>query len=108
MVLTQIKPWRIGFELRTFQGINCDHVDKVTTETPIDEMDVFRAASARFRNRHREPLGYMGIEVQHGVGMTQVVTLSFALLLLLTAVWANVSGGSLAQNNGAWVSHAGR
>ncbi len=40
--------------------------------------------------------------------MTQVVTLSFALLLLLTAVWANVSGGSLAQNNGAWVTHASR
>jgi hypothetical protein len=33
MVLTRIKPYRIGFELRTFQGVNCDHVDKVTTET---------------------------------------------------------------------------
>jgi hypothetical protein len=33
MVLTQIKPSRIGFELRTFQGVNCDHVDKVVTET---------------------------------------------------------------------------
>jgi hypothetical protein len=33
MVLTRIKPSRIGFESRTFQGISCDHVDKVVTET---------------------------------------------------------------------------
>jgi hypothetical protein len=33
MVLTRIKPARIGFELHTFQGVNCDHVDKVVTET---------------------------------------------------------------------------
>jgi hypothetical protein len=33
MVLTRIKPSRIGFEMRTFQGVNCDHIDKVVTET---------------------------------------------------------------------------
>jgi hypothetical protein len=33
MVLARIKPSRIGFEMRTFQGVNCDHVDKVVTET---------------------------------------------------------------------------
>jgi hypothetical protein len=33
MVLKRIKPWRIGFELRTFQGVNCDHVDSVVTES---------------------------------------------------------------------------
>jgi hypothetical protein len=33
MVLTRIKLSRIGFELRTFQGVNCDHVDKVVTKT---------------------------------------------------------------------------
>jgi hypothetical protein len=33
MVLARIKPSRIGFELRTFQGVNCDHVDKVVAET---------------------------------------------------------------------------
>jgi hypothetical protein len=33
MVLTRIKPARIGFETRTFQGVNCDHVDKVVSET---------------------------------------------------------------------------
>jgi hypothetical protein len=33
MVLTRIKSSRMGFELRSFQGVNCDHVDKVVTET---------------------------------------------------------------------------
>jgi hypothetical protein len=33
MVLTRIKPSCIGFEMRVFQGVNCDHVDKVVTET---------------------------------------------------------------------------
>jgi hypothetical protein len=33
MVLTHIKPSRIGFEMHTFQGVNCDHVDKIVTET---------------------------------------------------------------------------
>ena len=33
MVLTRINPSRIGFELRTFQGVNCDHTDKVISET---------------------------------------------------------------------------
>jgi len=33
MVLTHIKPSRIGFEMRMFQGVNCDHVDKVVIET---------------------------------------------------------------------------
>jgi hypothetical protein len=33
MILIRIKPSRVGFDLRTFHGINCDHVDKVVTET---------------------------------------------------------------------------
>ena len=33
MVLTHIKSSQIGYESRTFQGINCDHVDKVVTAT---------------------------------------------------------------------------
>jgi hypothetical protein len=33
MVLARIKPSRIGVEMRTFQGVDCDHVDKVVTET---------------------------------------------------------------------------
>ena len=33
MILTRIKPARVGFELRTFEGVNCDHVDKVVSET---------------------------------------------------------------------------
>jgi hypothetical protein len=33
MVLTSIKPSRLGFEKRMFQGVNCDHVDNVVIET---------------------------------------------------------------------------
>ena len=33
MVLTYIKPSRIGYERRMFEGVNCDHVDKMVTET---------------------------------------------------------------------------
>jgi hypothetical protein len=33
MILTRIKPSGIGFEKRTFQGVNCYHVDNVMTET---------------------------------------------------------------------------
>jgi hypothetical protein len=33
MILTRIKPARIGFEMRTFQGVNCHHVDRVVIET---------------------------------------------------------------------------
>jgi hypothetical protein len=33
MILTHIQPSRIGFEMRTFQGVNCEHVDKVVSET---------------------------------------------------------------------------
>jgi hypothetical protein len=33
MILARIKPARVGFELRTFEGVNCDHVDKVIAET---------------------------------------------------------------------------
>ena len=33
MVLLYIKPSRIGFERRMFQGVNYDHVDKIVTET---------------------------------------------------------------------------
>jgi hypothetical protein len=33
MILMHIKPSRIGFEMRTFQGVNCGHIDKVASET---------------------------------------------------------------------------
>jgi hypothetical protein len=33
MVLTYIKPAGLGFERRMFQGVNCDHVDRVVIET---------------------------------------------------------------------------
>ena len=34
MVLTYIKSARIGYERRMFKGVNCNHVDKVVSETP--------------------------------------------------------------------------
>jgi hypothetical protein len=37
--------------------------------------------------------------------MKQMLGLSIALLLFGSGVWANVSGGSLSQYRGAWVSH---
>jgi hypothetical protein len=33
MILTLVKPSGIGFEMRLFQGVNCDHVDRVIAET---------------------------------------------------------------------------
>ena len=33
MTLIRIKPSQIGFDLHTFEGVNCHHVDKVVTET---------------------------------------------------------------------------
>jgi hypothetical protein len=33
MSLIYVKPPLIGFEVRTFAGLNCDHVDRVVTET---------------------------------------------------------------------------
>ena len=33
MILTRIKPARIGFHMRMFQGVNCHHVDRLITET---------------------------------------------------------------------------
>ena len=40
--------------------------------------------------------------------LNQILGLSLALLLFGSGLWANVSGGSLSQNKGAWVSHASR
>jgi hypothetical protein len=40
--------------------------------------------------------------------MKQVLGLSLALLLLGSGIWANLGGGSLSQNKGAWVSYAFR
>jgi hypothetical protein len=38
--------------------------------------------------------------------MRQILGLSVALLLFGSGIWANVGGGSLSQNKGAWVSRA--
>jgi hypothetical protein len=33
MIMIRVRPSRIGFEARTYHGVNCDHIDKVVTET---------------------------------------------------------------------------
>ncbi|MGP8121228.1 MAG: hypothetical protein ACLP8B_12005 [Xanthobacteraceae bacterium] len=33
MVLVHVKPARIGFESRTFEGVNCGHVDRIIVAT---------------------------------------------------------------------------
>jgi hypothetical protein len=38
--------------------------------------------------------------------MKQLLGLTVALLLFGSGVWANVGGGSLSQQTGAWVAHA--
>jgi hypothetical protein len=38
--------------------------------------------------------------------MPQILGLSVALLLIGSGVWANIGGGSLSQDQGAWVSHS--
>jgi hypothetical protein len=40
--------------------------------------------------------------------MKQILGMSLALLLFGSGIWANVGGGSLSQNKGAWVSYAFR
>jgi hypothetical protein len=40
--------------------------------------------------------------------MMKMLGLTVALLLFGSGIWANVSGGSLSQNTGAWASHADR
>jgi hypothetical protein len=59
------------------------------------------------RTKHQEPVGYMGIESPiRSVEMMQILGLSLALLLFGSGIWANVGGGPLSQNKGAWVSRA--
>jgi hypothetical protein len=38
--------------------------------------------------------------------MKQMLGLTVALLLFGGGVWANLGGGSLSQNTGAWAAHA--
>jgi hypothetical protein len=58
-----------------------------------------------------EQFGHMGVvspawSLEMNWTWLQVLGLSVALLLLGSGVWANIGGGSLSQNKGAWVSHA--
>jgi hypothetical protein len=51
MILAHIKSSRIGFELRMFQGVNCDHVDKVVSETHSMKW-MSSGLERRFRSQH--------------------------------------------------------
>jgi hypothetical protein len=52
-------------------------------------------------------MGIVESNTEFGID-AQILGLSLALLLFGSGLWANVSGGSLSQNKGAWVSHASR
>jgi hypothetical protein len=55
----------------------------------------------------RNTLGTWGLlNPTRSLELTQIFGISLALLLFGSGMWANVSGGSLSQNKGAWVSHA--
>lgn len=58
-----------------------------------------------------EQLRHMGIvsptwSLEMNWTWLQMLGLSVALLLFGSGVWANIGGGSLSHNKGAWVSHA--
>ena len=79
MVLTRIKPSRIGFELRTFQGVNCDHVDKVVSETHSMKW-MSSGLERRFRSQHapwmrsrRRHAGFVGKLLERATLRGQIV-----------------------------------
>jgi hypothetical protein len=45
--LDTLKPSRFGFEMRMFQGANCDHVDQGRHRDLFHEVDVFWAEARR-------------------------------------------------------------
>jgi hypothetical protein len=58
-------------------------------------------------SRRQERFGYMGIvSPTRSSEMKQVLGLTVALLLFGSGAWANIGGGSLRQNTGAWAAHA--
>jgi hypothetical protein len=61
---------------------------------------------SRSHQKHVSQKGIMspGMEIE----MIKILLVSLAFILFGSGVWANVSGGSLSQNRGAWVSHIGR
>lgn len=64
---------------------------------------------SRYRYRIPEHFGNTRIvSPTRSSAMTQIFGLTLALLLLGSGIWANVGGGSLSQNKGAWVSYANR
>ena len=68
-----------------------------------------REKDRQFVTGSRNTLGRWGLlNPTRRLELTQILGISLALLLYGSGVWANVSGGSLSQNKGAWVSYASR
>jgi hypothetical protein len=67
----------------------------------------FRGTTVTNRTMRQEHFGHMGIGIPtRSSEMKQVLGLAVALVLLGSGVWANLGGGSLFQNTGAWAAHA--
>jgi hypothetical protein len=54
VVLSPLKSSRIGFELRAFRAVNCDHVDKVASETSTMKW-ISSGCERRFGSPHAPP-----------------------------------------------------
>jgi hypothetical protein len=66
----------------------------------------FRGTIVPKSTTRKEHFGYMDIvSPTWRFKMMQVLVVSVSLLLFASGVWANIGGGSLSQNTGAWVSH---
>ena len=79
LILTHIESSRIGFEIRTFQGVNCDHVDKVVSETHSMKW-MSSGLERRFRSQHapwmrsrRRHAGFVGKLLERATLRGQIV-----------------------------------
>jgi hypothetical protein len=73
------------------------------------DVTVFVSGNVPICASRGEHFGSVGIvSSTRSLAMSQILGLSLALLLFGGGIWANVSGGSLSQDRGAWVSHANR
>jgi hypothetical protein len=65
-------------------------------------------AAKRLQHECRNDREHRGIVIPtRSLELTKII-LGLSLLLFGSGIWATVSGGSLSQNKGAWVTHASR
>jgi hypothetical protein len=79
-------------------------------QTPVNSCSVklsaFTSAKSVNDSERTEHLGCRDIvSTTWSLQMTQALVVTVSLLLFASGVLANVGGGSLYQNTGAWVSH---